>query len=257
MIWFSAQAYSFAKEPGLPREWEDSVACSVRSGRFAIADGATQAYRSGEWAEMLTEAYVTDFPPRDGHDDPQRMKAIRDWFADQARMWQEREVPASDWWAKDAAQANPPSATFAGLQVTRSAEVADWEAVAIGDCCLFQIRQGHLMTAFPLDSPAQFNTHPHLLTTANGRLTGSLNALRARTGRALPGDIFVLGTDAVSECLLGLAGHDPDIWGRLGFFGARKFGHMVADLRAAEAIAADDVAILVIAVHSETNKGAS
>ena len=67
----------------------------------------------------------------------------------------------------------------------------------------------------------------------------------------------MLGTDAVSECLLGLAGHDPDTWGRLGFFGARKFGHMVADLRAAEAIAADDVAILVIAVHSETNKGAS
>lgn len=74
MIQFSAQAYSFPKDPALPGDWEDSAACSVRSGRFAVADGATQAYRSGEWAEVLTELYITGFPAPDGLPGPQRQR---------------------------------------------------------------------------------------------------------------------------------------------------------------------------------------
>ena len=249
MIRFSTQAYSFPKDPELPWEWEDSAACSVRSGRFAVADGATQAYRSGEWAERLTEAYVTDFPAPDGPGGPRRRTVIRDWFGEQVRTWQEREPSGTAWWARDADQAKPPSATFAGLLFTWSDQVATWEATAIGDCCLFQVRQGDLEVAFPLTSPAEFNTHPHLLTTAAGRLNGSLNALQTRTGRALPGDLFVLATDAASEWLLRLGQYDPASWGQLGFFGAREFTQMMTDLRAAGAMAIDDVAVVVIAVR--------
>jgi hypothetical protein len=251
VIRFSAQAYSFPKDPALPGDWEDSAAYSVRSGRFAVADGATQAYRSGEWAEVLTEAYITDFPAPDGLPGPQRQKVIREWFGDQVRMWHERTPATTSWWAKDAENEQPPSATFAGLQFTPDEDAAAWEATAIGDCCLFQIRHAQRELSFPLTSAAQFNTRPHLLTTAAGRLDGSLNALQTCTGRALPGDIFVLATDAASEWLLSLDEYDPRSWGRLGFFGIREFTHMMFELRAADAMATDDVAVVIIAVRRD------
>ncbi len=251
MIWFKAQAYSFPKDPERPWEWEDSAACSVRSGRFAVADGATQAYRSGEWAGLLTEAYITSFPAPDGLSGPQRKKVIRDWFGDQVRTWRECAPSATTWWAKDAEREQPPSATFAGLQFIPYEEAAAWEATAIGDCCLFQIRQGCLETAFPLTSSSQFNTRPDLLTTADGRLDGSLDALQTRTGRAQPEDVFVLATDAASEWLLSLDEYDQRSWGRLGFFGSEEFTRMMTELRAADAIAMDDVAVVIITVHSD------
>lgn len=166
-------------------------------------------------------------------------------------MWHERAPTASTWWAKDAEQEQPPSATFAGLQLTPYEEAADWEATAIGDCCLFQIRNAQRQLSFPLTSVAEFNTHPHLLTTAAGRLNGSLNALQTCTGRALPGDIFVLATDAASEWLLSLDEYDPQSWGRLGFFGINEFTQMMFELRAADAIATDDVAVVIVAVRRD------
>lgn len=255
MIRFRAQAYSFPKDPERPWEWEDSAACSVRNGRFAVADGATEAYRAGEWAELLTEAYITSFPPPDGPSGPQRKKVIREWFGDQVRMWLERPVPsAGTWWAKGAERKQPPSAAFAGLQFIPDREAAAWEATAIGDCCLFQIRQGRLAAAFPLTSPSQFGTSPDLLTTADGRLEGSLDALRTCTGTALPGDVFVLATDATSKWLLSQDEYDQRSWGRLGFFGIKKFTRMMAELRAADAIDTDDVAVVVIVILRTTDK---
>jgi Protein phosphatase 2C len=249
---FSAQAYSFPKEPEFSRDWEDSAACSVRNGRFAVADGASEAYRSGEWAETLTEAYIAAFPALDGPSGPQRQKVIRQWFAALVRVWHGREVPAaaSPWWAKDAEQERPPSATFAGLQLTPYDDDATWEATAIGDSCIFHIRRGCLEMSFPLTSPGQFNRSPHLLTTAPGRLDGSLAALGSRTGQALPGDIFVLATDAASKWLLSLGEYDQETWGRVGFFGPREFTQMMTELRAADAIDADDVAVVVVVVHT-------
>jgi hypothetical protein len=251
VIHLTAQAYSFPKDPERPWEWEDSAACSVRNGRFAVADGATQAYRSGEWAELLTEAYITNFPPPDGPPGPQRKKVIREWFGDQVHIWRDRATSATTWWAKDAEREQPPSATFAGLQFLAYQEAAAWEVTAVGDCCLFQVRQGRLEVAFPLTSPTQFNTRPDLLTTAAGRLDGSLDALQTCTGRALPGDVFVLATDAASEWLLSLGEYDQQSWARLGFFGSQEFARMMTELREADAIAVDDIAVVVIAVHSD------
>jgi hypothetical protein len=124
MVRLSAQAYAFPRDSTAPREWEDSAACSVRSGRFAVADGAAQAYRSGEWAEVLTEAYITSFPPPERLTGPQRLKVIRDWFGEQVRLWSDREPVAAAWWVRDAAAEHPPSAAFAGFQLTPDGQTA-------------------------------------------------------------------------------------------------------------------------------------
>jgi serine/threonine protein phosphatase PrpC len=248
VIRFSAQAYSFAKDPVLPLEWEDSAAYSVGSGRFAVADGATQAFRSGEWAQMLTQAYMQRFPAADGLPSSPRQKVIREWFGDQVRIWHDNSPVSTTFWAQDAEQENPPSATFAGLLLTPHDGAASWEATAIGDCCVFQIRGGRCEKSFPLTSASEFGKSPHLLTTAVGRLEGSLDKLRTCTGDARPGDIFVLASDAFSEWLLGLHKYDQEIWGRLGFFGHQNFRQMMTELRDAHAIETDDVSVLVVVI---------
>jgi Protein phosphatase 2C len=251
-----AQAYSFPKDPGAPKEWEDAAAYSVRSGRFAVADGASQAYRSGEWAELLVRAYITSFPasamplsPEGGGAGLAREQVIREWFGDQVRLWHDDASQAKNWWGRDAEASQPPSATFVGLQFTAgTAAGLSWEACAFGDCCLFQIRGGLLTLSFPLSSKEQFTKRPDLITTAHGRLQGSLATLRTRTGRALPGDIFVLASDALSERLLDLSECEPSRLGRVGFFGSGQFATLMTELREADAIETDDVAMVVVAV---------
>jgi hypothetical protein len=251
-----AQAYSFPKDPAAPQEWEDAAACSVRSGRFAVADGATESFRSGEWAELLVRAYITSFPPSatptfrdEGRVDPARQRVIQEWFGSQVRRWREHASEAQTWWGRDAEASQPPSATFAGLQFTGDAAAGlNWESSAFGDCCLFQIRGRRLALSFPLTSKDQFTKRPDLITTAPGRVEGSLATLRTRTGRAIPGDIFVLASDAFSACLLSLSESEPALWGRIGFFGGRQFAELMMELRKADAIEVDDVAMVVVAV---------
>jgi hypothetical protein len=249
-----AQAYSFPKDPAAPREWEDAAAYSVRNGRFAVADGASQSYRSGEWAELLVRAYVTSFPASrtpaspDGGVGPARQQVIQKWFGGQVQLWHDHAPEAESWWGRDAEASKPPSATFAGLQFTAGAAGLNWEACAFGDCCLFQIRRGRIVLSFPLSSRDQFTKRPDLITTAHGRVEGSLATLRTQAGHAFPGDIFLLASDALSQCLLGLSESAPSLPGRIGFFGSGQFAELMTELRKADAIEIDDVAMVVVAV---------
>jgi len=255
VVRFSAQAYSFPKDLTAPEEWEDSAAYSVRTGRFAVADGAAAAYRAGEWAEQLTRAYITSFPAPAGFPSapepvgPERLQAVQEWFAEQVRLWREGAPAPTTWWARDAAASRPSSATFAGLYLTPHDTAAFWEVSAIGDSCLFHISHGQLMRSFPMSPESRFNKHPDLLTTAQNRLEGSLAAVQIRTGQALPGDIFVLATDAASELLLGIHINDALCLGQTGFFGSGEFFGLMKELRKNQAIEVDDVAMVVVAVR--------
>src|SRR5262249_11264346 len=43
-----------------PEEYEDAAAGDGRSGRFAVADGATESAFAGDWSRLLAEAFVRD-----------------------------------------------------------------------------------------------------------------------------------------------------------------------------------------------------
>jgi hypothetical protein len=262
MIRFIAQAYSYPKDPGTPVEWEDSAACSVRMGRFAVADGASAAFRAREWAAQLTKAYITSFPrpaphpppvqPADGH----RHAEVRDWFTGQVSQWHDVTPRPTRWAARQAEQHQPSSATFAGLclipstpQATRQS--AFWEACAIGDSCLFHISDGRLVDTFPMTPGDQFSNHPDLLTVAPERVANSVDKVQIKTGHAFPGDIFLLATDAASAMLFKLYETAPGYLARMGFLGLENFPGMLAELRENEVIEVDDVTVVIVAVVAE------
>lgn len=257
MVWFSAQAYSYPKDLSRPIEWEDCAACSVRTGRFAVADGAAASFGAGEWAQYLVSAYAAAFPAPTaiptllGPTGKERLHVVRRWFAGQAGQWQEQQqaAPPGSWWEEDAARQSPAAATFAGLSLVPAAASAYWEASAVGDSCLLHISGRELTLSFPLSDASQFGRQPDLLTAAPDRLEGSLSKLRVWTGQAVPGDVFVLATDAASRMLLQAQACDSRLLGRMGFIGATEFLKLVEELRSSKAIEVDDVAMVVVVVH--------
>ena len=53
-----ARQFVLPKEGSAADECEDAVAQSADASRFALADGATEAFDARRWAESLAEAWV-------------------------------------------------------------------------------------------------------------------------------------------------------------------------------------------------------
>ena len=95
-------------------------------------------------------------------------------------------------------------AAFLGIVLTASPQgTCQWQAVAVGDTCLFHTRDSVLLRAFPLDRSDQFNNRPQLV---GSRM--SVGDVRKRQrlwtdGCGQPGDRLWAMTDALAKwCLV-------------------------------------------------------
>ena len=184
---------SVPKVGNRPEENEDAAAADPELLRFAVADGATEAWQSGAWASRLADAYIrrpptpTDFPA---------------WLAT-VRQWESPPVPGGGSWYAELKQEQGSFATLLGLELRRPKEGAGmaWRAVAIGDSCLLVVRGGRVETAFPIASVDGFGNRPALVPSS---LTTACPEPEWLAGRAEPGDVLVLATDALARHLLGL-----------------------------------------------------
>jgi hypothetical protein len=134
------------------------------------------------------------------------------------------------------------------LGVTLGAGGSRWQALAVGDSCLFQIRNGRMIAAWPFSTSEAFDNHPFLLsTTAAGDRALVQHAVCMR-GDCAPGDMLYLLTDALAQWFLREheAGGDP--WDALDRFqGARAlhcFRDWVVHARSAGCMRNDDVTVL-------------
>ncbi len=176
-------------------ENEDACAANPSSFRFAIADGASEGWRSGPWARHLATAFAKS-PPEPG--------TYTEWLA-VARSEFPSEKPGGSragpvaWYAEEK-QAEGAFATLLGVTFRESAHGAGaaWKAVAVGDSCVFQLRDGELVTAFPIDNPKRFGNQPPLV----GSVTMDGPEPEWFAGRAEIGDEFFLLTDGLAEWFL-------------------------------------------------------
>ncbi|HTG44475.1 MAG TPA: hypothetical protein VK633_08080, partial [Verrucomicrobiae bacterium] len=122
-----------------------------------------------------------------------------------------------------------------------------WRACAIGDSCIFHIRNGLLLKSFPLDRSEQFNRRPILLCSNPENNRPVWKAVELAEGECQEGDQFLALTDALAKWFLCEveAGRRP--WKMLEEIqnggGFKKF---VQQLRAAQAIRNDDTTLLSI-----------
>jgi hypothetical protein len=173
-------------------ECEDAFAIAVERGRFAIADGASESAASGLWARLLVDEFV-----RAGE-----QIHWPEWIIPLQQRWAEavRLPPDADplpWYLEDRYNQGA-FATFLGLTV----EEGRWQALAVGDSCLFQVRDNELLLAFPLTHSSQFGNSPWLVGSRTNTLEVPLLRAAHRLGEWQPGDRLLLMTDALARWFL-------------------------------------------------------
>lgn len=190
------QSHRLSRRGYSEEECQDACACRLQgngnSGCFAIADGATESGDAGLWAQMLTQEFVAQPDPLNWR---VWLPALQFQFSEAVRS--ENSNNAQLPWFLDSRSDLGAYSAFLALVITDDT----WQAIAIGDCCVFLVRDDILNLAFPIEHSSWFNNDPALIgsTTTAEQITLRQNQ---KTGRCQRGDCFWLMTDALAKWFL-------------------------------------------------------
>ncbi|HEY6228129.1 MAG TPA: hypothetical protein VI282_13495 [Verrucomicrobiae bacterium] len=265
------QAYWVPKLGNSTEEYEDAFAYSTDDGIFAIADGATESSFADRWARDLVDSFVTKPPEVNGSS-----AGFPEWLVPMQQRWRQgidwENLP---WFAEEKAKVGA-FATFLGLHIydpenLRKASLLEraagffrkkeqpqlwkWKAVAVGDSCVFQIRDDQMIACFPISKADQFSSRPVLLCSNPANNTGVWPEIRFEQGDCKGDDLFVLATDAVAKWFLDqheLGGKPWDIL--TGVRSQMEFQDIVARLRSEKAMRNDDATVVLCTWKSTAPK---
>jgi hypothetical protein len=196
-MWARYKAFWRPKHGNSEAEYEDAFwlptgsplpACETI--RLAVADGATETLYANLWAKLLVRSYGKCGHPVDFLDPAlQRIRGV--W----KKCVHQRPLP---WYAEAKVQMGAFSSLL-GLSVTKAnagdASPGTWIAHAVGDSCLFHIREDKCLAAFPLKTSGEFSSRPALLSSSPAsRPCPSFTT----DGCWKAGDVFFLMTDALA-----------------------------------------------------------
>lgn len=230
MISVEMNSGGVVKDGNPERDWEDAAAHSVSGRRFAVADGAAAAYRAGLWSHLLALGFIRDpFAVED-------LEAFNTWLGRRVEQWHEATKLADDapYYVRAASERGSHS-TFLAVQVGDD----HWSALAVGDTCLLQIREGELIGSFPLNDPEQFDFTPNLISTA-----AIPDDVRQAKGSFREGDVLLGVTDAGAEWLLRARTGHGEIVRRLAASSLSDLDQLVHEQRGSGALRNDDVAVV-------------
>lgn len=233
------------------QDWEDAVyptasqTITTLPWCGAIADGASEAVFAGLWARMLVEAVGKG-----------RLSLQSSWDSTLAALGAEwdKEIAAKGalpWFTEEKVHAGS-FATLLALEL-RAAEASNqgqWHAVAVGDSCLFQVREDQLVAAFPLEKSSAFSNRPQLIRSRRPTEQGRETA----TGLWQVGDCFYLMTDALAAWFLSTYENYGSPWKSCSDFAdAAPFANWVAARRDRGDLRDDDCTLLRLTL--EPNDG--
>ncbi len=256
------QAFWVPKLGNSTEEYEDAFAYSTTDGMFAIADGATESSFADRWARDLVDSFVTKPPEVNG-----AKVAFPEWLTPMQQRWRAgidwENLP---WFAEEKAKTGA-FATFLGLTIYdpdllkrttlfekaaslfrkhEPPQVYKWKAIAVGDSCMFQIRDDKLISSFPISNPGDFSSRPVLLCSNPVNNAGVWPEVKFEQGDCRNDDLFILATDAVAKWFL----DQRDLGGKpwetlLAIRSQMEFQDIVARLRNEKAMRNDDATIVL------------
>jgi hypothetical protein len=241
------QVYSLPKRGHTAEEYEDACAADAERGRFAIADGASESSYAGLWADILVKDFIQD---ADG--------PVRQWLTRLPPL-RERWAASVDgrplpWYAETKVQQGA-FATFLGLSLggSNGKGARRWDAVAVGDSCFFQVRQGSLHAAFPIARSKEFGFSPWLVGARPAGAEAPERRVVQAQGLWEAGDRFWLMTDALAQWFLQEHEEGRKPWEELEALviyeaTADEFAGWVDELREARQLHNDDVTLMIVSV---------
>jgi hypothetical protein len=240
------QHYTLAKDGSPPEHNDDAVAASLERRRFAVSDGAAESGFSRVWSRLLVDQFVNH-----AVGEPENWSS---WLPATQQRWLAELKDVDIPWYGEQQFAQGSFATFLGLMLGESAhDRRQFQAVAVGDSCVFHTRGGELQSSFPLEHSSQFNNTPRLIGSRSP--IEEIIEKRASSARdnAEAGDRLWMMSDALAKWSLAEdeAGQPP--WSELEHFlaggcQAADFATWIAALRSGRGLQNDDVTLLAIEV---------
>jgi hypothetical protein len=235
------RALHLPKQGNTDDEYEDAWGADADRGRFVLADGASESAFAGQWARLLADGFLAAPRPHD----------LATWLGDARRRWSADVMDLELPWYAEMKRAEGAFATLLGLRVRAPVEGGrgQWEAVAVGDTCLVQVRGGRPILSFPLKQSSDFGNQPALIGSQDGPLP---EARRAR-GSLLPGDRLFLMTDALAQWFLRAGEQGLRPWQAAAPLltitsPEDDFAAWIEELRGGDGMRDDDVTLIIIEV---------
>lgn len=176
-------------------ECEDVIGIDEQTCRFAVADGATEAFDARNWAQRLAENWVRS-------DSALTPETFHDWVATEGlalhSSWNQLTLP---WYAEEKARKGS-FAAFVGVELDLQSEAPSWKAIALGDACLLHCRAGALLKSLPVSQSANFTSAPLLVASDPVFYKTSADSVVIDSGHCQNNDILFLVSDAAAAWFL-------------------------------------------------------
>ncbi|MBE9014966.1 hypothetical protein IQ272_02120 [Chroococcidiopsidales cyanobacterium LEGE 13417] len=254
---YEIRYFSLPKIGELEQNIQDRFENSPDGSLVALADGASTSLYPQKWAEILVKSFC--------HVAENPIESIRrsheSWLQPSQEIWRQYyltklQSPNRKWWQGGSEIKNRGSATFLGLQLQNlepqnleDFPKSQWQAVAVGDTCLFKLEQetDNLLT-FPLTAARDFKSTT-LCFESLPEYTSFPPQFAA--GWYEYGDIFLLATDALSQWLISDYEAQGEDWKKMFYFqNQHDFDCFINQLRQQKIIKNDDTTLVVIKVSS-------
>ena len=172
-------------------ECEDAIGINEGLSRFAVADGATEAFDAKSWANRLVTSWinadVVDFEK---------------WLEEQGRLQHESWNGLKLSWYAEEKSALGSFAAFVGVQIESVDDKLRLRAVALGDSCLIHQRGDEILLSLPLSDANDFTSTPALAPSSSALLEKALPNVVTNENWLERGDVIWLLSDAVSAWFL-------------------------------------------------------
>ena len=239
-----------------PEEYEDACRAIYpqrigtsgrRMARAAVTDGASESAFAREWANVLADAFVTRPPDVCGLSED----SLGDWLGPAQEEWHALVPWDRIPWHGEAKARAGAFATLLGLTVgSKPGNIRrlSWQAVAVGDSCLFVVRDARLTLSFPLEDAAQFDNSPSLVCSNPDNVGELWGNVRLHSGECAAGDSFILASDALACWFLArnAAGKKP--WETLFSLDQAGWIDWVEEQRRTGLMRNDDTTLVIIGV---------
>lgn len=250
---------------GEPRTGSDGVV--VTSLYASVSDGASESLLARAWAQRLVTDAIESMSLSElwWQHSPE---FVRDLMVRAAGHW-DRYL---EWYQADRTARGRPIAWYErpGLEKGAFATVLGveiqsvmsddgaawrWHAFALGDSCLFQLRDGAVCGAFPVGDLAEFGITPQLLGSRNRDVELVSDRVSLTEGELLPGDELLLVSDALAAWLFAASDDSGALAGEelaaVSDGGLECFTEWVDGQRECGRMRNDDVTLIRIQVRAE------
>ena len=250
------KSFRLPKAGNSPEEYEDASrvafpqrmgASGRRTARAAVSDGASESAFAREWANALADAFVSRPPDLCGLTED----SMRDWMAPAQEEWRVSipwdRIP----WHGEAKARAGAFATLLGLTVATKAGNSrrlSWRALAVGDSCLFVVRDDRLWLSFPLEDAAQFDNSPDLVCSNPDNAGDLWENVHRSGGDCVAGDSFILASDALACWFLERNAEGEKPWKTLLALDSSDWAAWVEEQRRAGLMRNDDTTLVIIRV---------